>query len=560
MTILGKPLEGGSAGCLLAIAAMLPAQAMELTPAGSEWSAVLSNTLKYSAAYRVEDPSQALVQDINLDDGSRNFDSGLISNRLDLLSEFDVRYGDVGLRLSGAAWYDAVYDGSTDNDSPATYNARSVDHTRFTDATQDIHRSKAELLDAFVLLRGDIGTFDATLRIGQHTVIYGESLFFGANGVSNAQGPVDMVKLFSVPNSEFKEILRPVPQASVSLRLSRQLSLSGYYQFGWEETRLPAVGSYFSFADFVGDGTERLFFGGPPGSGPNGTTPAAFRIRDLESSDSGQGGLALRFTPAGSRYDFGFYAATYHERIPQLYLRPSGGPPNAEGRIGDWQFVYPQDAKVVGLSATTTFGLLNLASEVSYRFDAPLNSDPQIIPPGTVADNDNNPAYAIGDSFHAQLSAVSFGGKTLLWDGFTAFAEIAYHERISISDNPQAVAKTTTRSASALRVLFTPNWFQVLPGLDLTAPIGVGYNLHGRSSVIPLFNGGTEQGGDFSVGIDGIYDQRWTVSLRYTDFFGTEGAFLEPTNALQMGQSPNLSFDQALRDRGFVSLSVQYSF
>src|ERR1041385_5326656 len=67
------------------------------------------NTLQYTAAYRLFPQDRGLLTNPNWDDGDRNFDPGLISNRLDLLSEFEATYGDFGLRLSGDGWDDTVY-------------------------------------------------------------------------------------------------------------------------------------------------------------------------------------------------------------------------------------------------------------------------------------------------------------------------------------------------------------------------------------------------------------------------------------------------------------------
>ncbi|MCP4712164.1 MAG: DUF1302 domain-containing protein, partial [Planctomycetes bacterium] len=92
----------------------------------------------YSAGFRVDGQSDTLTDsarnpgNLNQDDGDRNFDRGLISNRFDLLSEFDVIYKGWGVRLSGAAWYDFVYNTDNDNNSPATANAYSVPHDEFT--------------------------------------------------------------------------------------------------------------------------------------------------------------------------------------------------------------------------------------------------------------------------------------------------------------------------------------------------------------------------------------------------------------------------------------------
>ena len=114
----------------------MPAQAFQFET-GSDWEARWDNTLKYSNAWRVKDQHDKLVADPNLDDGDRNFDQGLISNRLDLLSELDISRNGAGLRVSGAAWYDDVYNKDNDNDSPDTANAFSVDHDEFTDDKDD---------------------------------------------------------------------------------------------------------------------------------------------------------------------------------------------------------------------------------------------------------------------------------------------------------------------------------------------------------------------------------------------------------------------------------------
>ena len=92
------------------------------------------NTLKYSTGFRVGSQSDTLTDtaknpsNLNQDDGDRNFDSGLISNRVDLFSELDIIYKGWGARISGAAWYDSVYNTGNDNDSPGTANAIDVAH------------------------------------------------------------------------------------------------------------------------------------------------------------------------------------------------------------------------------------------------------------------------------------------------------------------------------------------------------------------------------------------------------------------------------------------------
>ncbi|MFW2457844.1 DUF1302 domain-containing protein, partial [Methyloversatilis discipulorum] len=261
------------------------------------------NTFKYSAGFRVKDRSDLLVGDVNYDDGDRNFDKGLISNRIDWLSEFDARYKNIGFRISGAAWYDQVYNEKNDNDSQFTNNATSVDHDEFTDETKKLHGRNAELMDAFVYGNFDLGSMRTNLRAGQHSLVYGETLFFGANGIADAQGPIDLVKLLTVPSSQFKEVLRPVPQVSGTLQIKPGLSLGAYYQFGWDETKIPAVGSYLSNIDWAGDGTESLIAG-----------PGVLwrKVDNVNPRDSGQGGVQLRWSPEGSDFEYGLYYARYH--------------------------------------------------------------------------------------------------------------------------------------------------------------------------------------------------------------------------------------------------------
>lgn len=80
----------------------------------------------------------------------------------------------------------------------------------FANDTWDQHGHKAEILDAFVFANGEISDRTGNVRLRKSTLLYGETLFFGAN----AQAPVDYILLLSVLNSQFKEINLPVNQFS----------------------------------------------------------------------------------------------------------------------------------------------------------------------------------------------------------------------------------------------------------------------------------------------------------------------------------------------------------
>ncbi|MBI4984637.1 MAG: DUF1302 domain-containing protein [Rhodocyclales bacterium] len=522
------------------------------------------NTLKYSVMQRLKDPSPGLINapagniaGLNFDDGDRNFNKGIVSNRLDWLSELDVVYkGSSGFRVSGAAWYDAVYNRSNDNNSQATVNSASAPAGQFASGTRSIMGRKAELLDAFVFAQGDLGGMPSSGRLGKHTVLYGETLFFGANGIAGGQAPVDVVKALSVPNTQFKEILMPVQQLSGQVQLTSNVSVGGYYQFKWKKTRIPPSGSYFSNFDPVDAGGERgfLFTGAPAPFGPLTTITRA--TNDIEAKKSGQGGLQLRWRPEGVEADVGFYAIRYHEKTPQFYVYPYAAP--LPGIPNTYKLVYPENISAYGASFSTVLGDANVAGELSIRRNTPLVSRLAILTQAQAltADNDANPLYAVGNSAHFNLSAMLSLPHTALWEGGFAMAEIGWNRRTSITKNPGALDLNVERDAWGFRFVFEPAYFQVLPGLDITVPIGLGYNPKGKSSVVSGFNGGVDKGGDVSIGINGEYEKTWKLSAKYVHYLGDENVKSIPyTPAILMN-----SFAQTLKDRDFLSFSIQRAF
>ena len=500
------------------------------------------NTLKYSAAFRVAGRSDSVLAayNPNLDDGDQDFDKGLVSNRLDLLSEFDLVYKDaVGFRLSGAGWYDSVYDQSNDNPGfagGAVPNALSVPPDHFTAATRKLHGRDAEVLDAFVFGKASLGDMTLSGRAGRHSLLWGESLFFGDNGIAGGQAPVDYVKLLSVPNSQFKEVIRPVDQVSGQLQLSSTVSIGAYVQLEWDPNRIPAVGSYLSRSDIFDAGGEQIYL--PPQLG--GTVP---RVADLRARDSGQGGVQLRWRSESLDTDFGFYAIRYNDKNFNVYLQPGV----------DYRLVYQNGVRAYGASASRSFGAYNVATEFSVRRnEALVGAGGLEVDPTGAGNNTDNPLYPVGSSTHGQVSVIHTLERFPLWDGGLFLGEIAWNHRAAVTRNAAALDPNATRDAIGLRMLLAPTYYQALPGVDLTVPIGLGWNPRGRSSVIPLFNGGWSKGGDLSTGLSFEYDQTWKGGLTYTYYFGKPGGVLDAAG--------NFSFAQSLKDRNFVAFSVQRTF
>jgi hypothetical protein len=524
------------------LVAACPVRAADLFESDG-WDLRWDNTLRYTAAFRLFPYDNRIASDPNSDDGDRNFAPGPISDRLDWLSEFDLSKGPYGIDVSATAWYDTIYHTSNSNDSPQTFNPFSVPHDRFTRSTEQLMGEDADLLNAFAYGSFDAGEVPVSFRIGRHTLLWGESLFFANNGIAAGQAPVDAIKAASEPEAEAKEVYLPVGQISATIEPRPDLSFSFYDQFEWRRTRLPASGSYFSDADFLDAGGQRIIVA--PGQ-------YLYRAPDARASASGQFGAAMHVTLDDT--DYGFYALRFNAKEPEIllqYWRPV--PANTQG-VGDYWLVFPQGIEAYGASFSTYAGQSVLAGELSLRRNMPLVSQTlfavpggggggyglaQVAPTGPAnTQTYDDLSYAVGDTLQAQLSTVSTLSPGPLWQAADLSAEIAANDRLNITSGADELDQTRDRFAAALRAVFEPHYYEVLPALDLSVPIGLGYGLIGESSVDSSMNYGT---GDVEIGVAATWRTVWEGSLTVTHYIGAPAR-------------------QPFADRDFVSLNVQRTF
>jgi hypothetical protein len=562
----------------LAAAAALAcsAQAFEIDTGHPDWSLRWDNSLRLSAKYRTEAADPALKdsfrqvptgapapapasfsfpQALNFNAGDQNFQKkGLVSARADLLTEFDAVWRrDFGLRVSGAAWYDDKLHHKTKADNDPTIGQRPTNE--FPARTQKIAGEKAELLDAFVFggWRMDNG-MKLTARLGRHALQYGESLFFGDNGIARAQGPVDVDKLLASPNAQFKEIIRPVPQLSAQLQVTPEVSVGGYVQWRWEEDRLAPAGSYFSTANIPWGSQQAEFVSIPPGTPISGNyvlAPGA----DQKPKDSGQFGLQLKWRIGET--DLGAYFARYHDKSGQLYgnLNPAAPTSPFGTKPGTWFYKFPSDVKTVGVSASHSFGNFNVAGEASVRDDMPLRSTNMIYPGGFGAPQ---PKPALGRTAHLNLSTLATFGPSFLARESSLVAELAWNRVLHKDDPNGELGKAATRDATALQFIFTPSYRQALPGLDLSVPVGLRYVLDGNSSVTGA-GWGAKGTGSANLGIEGSYLGVWQFALSYTHYNGKAVPFVDFSPILA-GGTPVYGDGNPLADRNHLALSLRRTF
>jgi hypothetical protein len=482
-------------------------------------------------------PASAFPQALNFNAGDDNFrNKGLVSQRLDLLTEFDAIYRkDYGLRVSGAAWYDAAYRGATDAADPANGQAP---YNEFADSTRKLAGRKAEVLDAFVFGGFDFdGGRRLTLRAGRHAVLYGETLFFGDNGIAQAQGPVDIFKLQSSPNAQFKEIVRPVPQLSAQFQASPDLSVGGYYQFRWEANRMPPAGSYFSSSNNIWGSPLPEFVAN------NVLLPAG----DREPQQRGQYGLQLKWRL--EQTDLGFYVARYHDKSGQLYsqLNVTGPEP------GRYYWVFPEGIRTAGISATHSFGDANFSAEASVRDNMPLTNTNMVYP--NIA---SEPRYAKGRTAHLNLSWLATFGPSVLARESSFVGEVAWNRVLHADDPDQELDAIRTRDATALQFIFTPTYRQVVSGLDISVPLGLRYVVDGNSSVTGL-GWGPRGTGLATVGLEGNYLGVWQFTLGYSHYIGRAEPLVDFSPLLTNG-APHFTRGNVLADRNNVALSLRRTF
>ena len=321
------------------------AQAVEFSFADNEITGSLDTTVSYGQLWRVQGQDKT-NNDINTNDGNRNFDTGLVSEVFKITSDLEASYQNYGVFIRGTAFYDTqIMDKRNDyldNNSPAQPSQSFPRDNTFTRETRHKAGRDAQILDAYVYGNWDVGNMPVSGRLGKQVFNWGEGLFY--RGGVNTTNPVDAAK-FRLPGSEVKEVLVPVEALSFNIGLTDNLSMETFYQFNWKETAIDPVGTYFSETDLFADGGNTAYstnpalgsaafrntyanlsalgVGGLQGTNyldSNGVFKGANIGTDLNAQNDGQFGVAFRYIAEElNSTEFGFYFVNYHAKEPTIY-------------------------------------------------------------------------------------------------------------------------------------------------------------------------------------------------------------------------------------------------
>lgn len=548
----GISLTAVAAGVMIACGSV---QAFEFDTGNPDLSVRWDNTVRLNAGVRVENRDSRIGNSPLADEGDYSFDKGdFVAKRIDLLSELDVVWKKRhGFRLSGAGWFDDAYGNTSRTNPNAPFPAiPSYVNRQYSAYTKRFyHGPSGEILDAFVFTGFDAGDVPVQVKAGRHTLYWGESLFLGGHmhSIAYAQNPLDLQKGFATPGTEAKELFRPLNQISAQAQLTDELSVAGQYLFEWEAARYPEGGTYLGPVDFVFNGPDRQFISAGAGFARRGVP--------FEPDQNGEFGLSARWSPKALDGTIGFYYRRFADKLPQTLITGA--------RPLEYNLVYADDIDLYGISFAKNIGGLSFGSEVSYRRNTPLNA--QVLGQAIGRPAEGETRGPRGDTWHALANVTGTISRTAVFDAAVWAAELQWSRWDKVRSganlfNAEGFAPCTTpvrrdkwdgcstKDYVGTSFAFTPTWYQVFPGVDLSAPMTYAVGLHGNSALV---FGGNEGLGNYTIGLGADLYQKYRFDLKYIDFVGRyrhNGNAVTSTNGLTT----------FLKDRGFLSLTFRTTF
>jgi hypothetical protein len=552
------------------------AQAFEIGTGNEDVQIRWDNTVRYNLAQRVQDQDTRITGSLNNNDGDRNFNkNSIVSNRLDLLSEFDFIYKkNHRFRISGAAWGDQAYSNLDDHSAAGSNHlVNGVPSTGLSSTTKRYNRGvSGEVLDAFAFTKLSLGDSPLYLKAGRHTVYWGESLFLGGviHGIAYAQSPLDVAKGLSIPGAEAKELFRPLNNISANFQASNSLSLAAQYFLDWKPFRYPEAGSYLAFSDAIMGGGESVY-------SPLGLMP---RLDDINPKKRGDFGMSARWSPEALDGTVGLYYRNFTNKIPQTVLDARGvaaigGTP---GQAVGYRLSYADNIDLLGLSLSKNVGGVSVGAELSYRKNMPLISDPVLIASSatvaaaqagvpalagfvnaqTALPNAGDTGAARGNTTHAVVNMLGQVAKTPLFDSldwkveftWNTWNKVTQHGELFKGRSGYTGIDRVTKNYTGIALLLEPKWYSVFPSVDLILPIAYSTGLSGVSAVA---QGGAKGVGIYSIGIAADVRNQYRFDLKYVGFTGG----LDASNPSAVVAKDNPAY---LKDRGMLVLNFKTTF
>nr|WP_294972604.1 DUF1302 domain-containing protein [uncultured Pseudomonas sp.] len=560
------------------------------------------SSLSVGASWSTQSPKQDLIGSANgghgmtqtNDDGRLNFRKGhTFSKIFKGIHDLELKYGDFGVFTRGKYWYDFRL-----KDESVAWKDISDDGRK-----EGAKSSGAQLLDAFGYYNYSIAEMPGTVRLGKQVVSWGESTFIGNSinainpiDVSAFRRPGSEIKEGLIPVNML--YLSQSLTDSLSVEGFYQLEWDqtvldncGTF-FSTTDVAADGCNSNYNILDkntvsaLNAPATKALLNSLGVTVTPEGLMVP--RGADRDARDSGQWGLTLRWL--GDDVEYGAYAMNYHSRTPIVSMKNASAAdignaltaisagasalaqPILLGR-GNYFLEYPEDIRLYGLSFSTTLPTGTAWNgEISYRPNMPLQLNTTDLTPllaTTVADGlasggvpgalaqagQVSHGYVRKEVTQAQTTFTHFFDQTLGADRVTVVGEVGVtyvggmtndvgerYGRDSVYGVPENAAADAeygsggfyTSSSWGYRARAIWDYNNVFAGVNLKPNVAWSHDVHGYG---PVFNEGSKAA---SVGLDAEYQNTYTASLNYTNFFGGDY--------------------NTIVDRDFVSLSFGVNF
>lgn len=535
------------------------------------------NSLRYNLGVRARAQDPNILNNSSYDNSDSKFKRGdIVTNRLDILTESDLIYKKrSGLRVSAALWYDNAYRSDAEKTANSNYVilglgdiSSAYPNNTYTKYTKRWNEGPSgEFLDAFVFTGFDLGNVPINVKLGQHTIYWGESLFSFVHGASYAQGPIDIRKALTNPGVGAKEVFKPLPQLSATAQLTDELLVAGQYYFGWKPGAFPDGGTYMGVLDALtqGGGTylinpaQAAAISGAIGGVPVGAVPFVPSYKDPKKT--GDWGVMTRWSPDWLGGTGGLYYRKYTDKLPQIVLGGLQAAPLAIGVPVPTSFGLSYQEKrvtLIGVSLAKSIGGVSVGAEIAHRINTPLLM-------GAATFVGSEPT---GDTTHALVNAIAYVGKTPVFDSGVLTAELTYSRVDKVKNNPANFNSVdygckgateqlgcATKDAWGLAFKFEPTWYQVYPGADLSMPLFYSIGLKGTS---PVLFGGYEGASTYSLGLALDVKSKYNFALAYNGSYAKHNN--NSLNAFGQQQVGGIGGIGALWDRGWVSFTFKATF
>ena len=541
------------------------------------------SSMSVGASWAMDGPDRELVGAANGgtgftqtgDDGRLNFKKGeTFSKIFKGVHDLELRYRDSGAFVRGKYWYDFEL-----KDESRLH--KDISDSNRKEAAQS---SGAQILDAFLYHNYYVGDLPGTVRVGRQVVSWGESTFIGnsINSINPLDAAAFRRPGAEIKEGLIPVNMLYVSQ-SLSDRLSMEAFYQlewdqtiadncGTFFAGADPLQDGCDGNYQILGPFDA-ATQAQLRGLGLTAGDEGLTVP--RGGDRDARDSGQFGIALRWL--GDATEYGVYFMNYHSRTPNLGMTNAsaaaintavttlaGADPTFTTSkaylLGSGQYFleYPEDIRLYGLSFSTTLPTGTAWSgEISYRPNLPIQintTDMTSMLAGSplgialvggdasaVAGLDHH-GYNRKEVTQLQTTFTHFFDQVLGAGRVTVVGEIGYahvggleskqdvrYGRDAIFGSPagtelsNAAAEArygwngfVTANSWGYRLRALADYSNVFAGINLTPNISFSHDVDGYGPN-GLFNEGSKA---VSVGVDAVYQNTYTASLSYTDFFG----------------------------------------